>query len=164
MDFQNFVFPEPSALGEQQWSPASDWSCVMDPQAVDMFLLEQMFGWGQPDFLQPFWPAVEAPQPPPPEVFQGLPIDVDLGPGINIPRRKPTVLSMDPDTPILYCKFCRQPFSRRNSLRRHEQLHSGQKPYKCSPCGRSFSRQDIFKRHCASKRCQRLSATKSLYS
>ncbi|KAJ9048849.1 hypothetical protein DSO57_1014938 [Entomophthora muscae] len=164
MDFINdsFMFNMPV---QQVWSPESDWSCLVDSQAVDMFLLEQMFSWNPMD-IQNYWlPPQETPQPPQPEVLQGLPIDMDLGPGINIPRRKPTILSMDPDQPILYCKFCRQPFSRRNSLRRHEQLHSGHKPYKCSPCGRSFSRQDIFKRHCASKRCKRLSSSaKAMYS
>ncbi|KAJ9084256.1 hypothetical protein DSO57_1026405 [Entomophthora muscae] len=86
----------------------------------------------------------------------GLPATTSLGPGITIPRRKPTILSADPTLPLMYCKFCLQPFSRRNSLRRHELLHTGIKVYKCYPCSRSFSRQDIFKRHCASRRCQRL--------
>ncbi|KAJ9068939.1 hypothetical protein DSO57_1023577 [Entomophthora muscae] len=86
----------------------------------------------------------------------GLPGKTDLGPWVRVPRQKPTLLSADPTQPLLYCKFCQQPFSRRNSLRRHELLHSGHKPYHCSPCRRSFSRQDIFKRHCASTRCQRL--------
>jgi len=91
----------------------------------------------------------------------GLPATTQLAPGVNVPRRKPTLLSRDPTQPILYCKFCLQPFSRRNSLRRHEQLHTGIKPYMCHPCGRSFSRQDIFKRHCASRRCMRLTQEES---
>jgi hypothetical protein len=59
--------------------------------------------------------------------------------------------------------LCPKSFNRKNSLRRHLQLHSGVRPYSCTTCKRSFSRQDIYKRHCASRRCQRLTERESIY-
>ncbi|KXN67536.1 hypothetical protein CONCODRAFT_52316, partial [Conidiobolus coronatus NRRL 28638] len=59
------------------------------------------------------------------------------------------------------CTLCPKSFNRKNSLRRHLQLHSGVRPYSCTTCKRSFSRQDIYKRHCASRRCQRLTERES---
>ncbi|KXN68800.1 hypothetical protein CONCODRAFT_79634 [Conidiobolus coronatus NRRL 28638] len=56
------------------------------------------------------------------------------------------------------CPTCNLKFGRKNSLRRHEQLHSGVKPFHCSACNRSFSRKDIYIRHLNSKRCQRISS------
>jgi hypothetical protein len=51
------------------------------------------------------------------------------------------------------CTECPMTFNRKNSLRRHTQLHRGEKPFHCAACGKSFSRLDIFKRHKISKKC-----------
>ncbi|KXN67532.1 hypothetical protein CONCODRAFT_42766 [Conidiobolus coronatus NRRL 28638] len=66
--------------------------------------------------------------------------------------------------PPLKCHICNQSFSRKNSLRRHLQLHTGLKPYHCNTCSKSFARQDIYKRHMVSKRCLRLSEKKQMAS
>lgn len=83
--------------------------------------------------------------------------------GMHIPRPKRTVLSKDPSQ-ALHCGICGQPFERGNSLRRHEQLHSGVKPYKCFPCKKEFSRRDIFRRHQGSSRCKLATEKCNYYS
>lgn len=84
----------------------------------------------------------------------GYPETTRFSPGVHIPRTKPTILSKDPSK-SKKCAICQQPFERDNSLRRHEMLHSGVKPFKCKPCNKDFTRQDIYRRHQQSSRCKK---------
>ncbi|KAI3021730.1 transcriptional regulator family: C2H2 zinc finger and Fungal Specific TF [Aspergillus niger] len=62
---------------------------------------------------------------------------------ISIPFR------MAPGRPKLHvppCTFCGRIFSRSQHLRRHELIHTQEKPFQCH-CGRAFSRQDLLRRH-----------------
>ncbi|KAI0244405.1 hypothetical protein L0F63_003034 [Massospora cicadina] len=84
----------------------------------------------------------------------GYPETTTLQPGVHVPRTKPTLLTKDPSK-SKRCSICHQPFERDNSLRRHEMLHSGVKPFKCKPCNKEFTRQDIYRRHQQSTRCRK---------
>jgi len=43
--------------------------------------------------------------------------------------------------------MCDVAFSRSGSLKRHMRLHTGEKPYKCSLCNRSFNESGHLRRH-----------------
>ncbi|KXN65348.1 hypothetical protein CONCODRAFT_44544 [Conidiobolus coronatus NRRL 28638] len=53
------------------------------------------------------------------------------------------------------CKICSKSFNRKNSLVRHERIHSGLKPYSCKVCNKQFTRKDILEGHKLSIKCQR---------
>ncbi|KAJ1928622.1 hypothetical protein IWQ60_001876 [Tieghemiomyces parasiticus] len=54
------------------------------------------------------------------------------------------------------CTHCNQSFSRNHDLKRHVKIHSGDKPHQCNKCGKSFGRSDALKRHSQVKRCRNL--------
>ncbi|KAJ9057139.1 hypothetical protein DSO57_1025391 [Entomophthora muscae] len=103
--------------------------------------------------IQPL-PSVESSPSAKSAVRLGYPETTRFSPGVHIPRTKPTILSKDPSK-SKKCGICQQPFERDNSLRRHEMLHSGVKPFKCKPCNKEFTRQDIYRRHQQSSRCKK---------
>ncbi|KAH7916271.1 hypothetical protein BJ138DRAFT_595855 [Hygrophoropsis aurantiaca] len=45
------------------------------------------------------------------------------------------------------CSLCPKSFTRKGDLARHEQLHSGIKPYLCEICGKSFAQHSGLKTH-----------------
>jgi len=45
------------------------------------------------------------------------------------------------------CHLCGQQLSNKYHLKRHLQVHTGEKPYKCDNCGRSFTRKENLKTH-----------------
>lgn len=40
------------------------------------------------------------------------------------------------------CDVCGRSFSQKNHLRRHQMIHTGERPYPCEVCGRGFYRKD----------------------
>ncbi|KAJ5651634.1 uncharacterized protein N7484_005357 [Penicillium longicatenatum] len=51
-----------------------------------------------------------------------------------------------PKSQVAPCRFCNKEFKRFEHLRRHERIHTHEKPFVCH-CGRPFSRQDLLSRH-----------------
>ncbi|XP_074037360.1 uncharacterized protein [Leptinotarsa decemlineata] len=45
------------------------------------------------------------------------------------------------------CNICSKSFSERGNLKIHEKIHTGEKPFHCKICLKSFSRSDLFKNH-----------------
>jgi len=45
------------------------------------------------------------------------------------------------------CEFCDKRFPERNSLKRHQLIHSGERPFKCDYCEQSFNDRSILRRH-----------------
>ncbi|PMD40288.1 hypothetical protein L207DRAFT_427440 [Hyaloscypha variabilis F] len=39
------------------------------------------------------------------------------------------------------CRFCFKTFSKAEHLSRHERSHTKERPYQCSDCGKSYTRQ-----------------------
>ncbi|OLY84334.1 Zinc finger and BTB domain-containing protein 7C [Smittium mucronatum] len=59
------------------------------------------------------------------------------------------------------CSTCSQSFSRNHDLKRHVKIHTGVKPYKCKKCGKKFGRSDALKRHSLVKKCRMSDQSKS---
>ena len=45
------------------------------------------------------------------------------------------------------CRFCQKIFSAPSLLARHERMHTGEKPYSCDTCGKSFAEKGNMKKH-----------------
>lgn len=56
-------------------------------------------------------------------------------------------------TSTFVCSVCNQRYSRKDNLRAHQRIHSGEKPYKCDDCGVKFRWLGALKNHKDSARC-----------
>lgn len=45
------------------------------------------------------------------------------------------------------CRFCSSVFKSNTDLRRHERIHTGEKPFSCSVCKKSFNRKGNMEKH-----------------
>ena len=45
------------------------------------------------------------------------------------------------------CEICGKSFADKELLVRHCRIHTGDKPYNCETCGKAFNRKDYFKCH-----------------
>lgn len=73
--------------------------------------------------------------------------DADAGQK-NIPRELTSHGTTPLGKPRLFvCNTCTRAFARLEHLRRHERLHTKEKPFACGVCQRKFSRRDLLLRH-----------------
>jgi uncharacterized Zn-finger protein len=63
------------------------------------------------------------------------PIPPPLKPGMKIHMK------------IHSCKYCKKTFSQQHSVKAHERIHTGEKPYSCKYCEKKFSQQQSVKAH-----------------
>ena len=45
------------------------------------------------------------------------------------------------------CKICKKVFSYSHALKQHERIHTGNKPFECKTCKKMFSSHQSFKSH-----------------
>lgn len=64
-------------------------------------------------------------------------------PQIEVNRRKSFV-----------CKFCARTFGSSSNLKRHEMIHTGEKPFNCEHCSRPFREMSTLKKHLITHRKQ----------
>ena len=121
-------------------------------------------------------PSIDYPPSPPKKVSRiirldsvGLPEMSDLseqlcskkGATICIKKRKPTTSAR------FECSICHRLLSSRSSLKRHNMLHTGEKPFKCTICDRTFTqphhRQNHEMTHYVSMRDQNLMVSSSSF-
>lgn len=48
---------------------------------------------------------------------------------------------------VYICEKCQYTFMRKNDLKRHERVHSDERPYKCGVCDKGFTRSDLLACH-----------------
>ncbi|KAI6251137.1 Regulatory protein MIG1 [Erysiphe necator] len=65
-------------------------------------------------------------------------------PDYKVAKTKPKSSSA---TASKQCRFCDRKFSKVEHLKRHERSHTGERPYTCPKCLKSFSRSDVLIRH-----------------
>ena len=68
-----------------------------------------------------------------------------LDSSLGVVRRKPKVIIRDGFK--LACKFCKKRFDKPSAIKRHERIHTGDRPYMCQECGKTFNQKQSLDCH-----------------
>lgn len=63
-------------------------------------------------------------------------------------RAKNHVLQIHNDLRRYACKYCEKKFRDSGTMREHEMIHTGERPWKCEKCGKGFIQRNPWKVHC----------------